>query len=250
MRRSEIGPFAIVLHGHLGGRKGRDGQGGLFSELETVQRFRRLEEDDRCVGIYGHVWSGESSSIFDRWSVVVEEPIDNSKLFAERRWREEDPNLRVIFDSHSAPHEYLDLLQTRSKSRWTSLHRALGVFEDQNVQAETLLITRFDMEVSHRFRVPDCGEGEVLLANRKSEKLLTVNDLLFGIHSTQVGRFMGGLADLHRWSVRPTVGLREMVGSLGLQMRQVWKQDWDFVLAREKGLKWALARRFRSFTRL
>lgn len=226
----------VILHGHLGGRSGRDGRGGLYDVEDTVRSLRPLLRNFDCV-VVGHVWSSVNlgEAFPEGWRVQSNEqeafplPSNFERLLTF-------PETRKIYDSQLEPEKYLSALGVRGVSRWRSLSRAINLALQAKARPSTWIITRFDIDLSRAFKVPTLLPGEVAVSSRKTDRYAALNDLLFAVHDSDLHRLVDLGEEGPQLSLRPPVALKRFVTSRNMYPIAAWQQEWDFDLRRNRGL--------------
>jgi len=226
----------VILHGHLGGRSGRDGRGGLYGVEDTVHSLRPLLRNFECV-VVGHVWSSvDLGQAFPEGWCVQSNQQEAFPLPSNFEQLLRLPETRKIYDSQLEPEKYLLALGVRGVSRWQSLSRAINLALQADASPSTWIITRFDIDLSRAFKVPILLPGEVAVSSRKTDSYAALNDLLFAVHDSDLHRLVDLSEEGPQLSLRPPVALMRFVTSRNMCPIATWQQEWDFDLRRNRGL--------------
>ena len=228
--------LGVILHGHIGGKSGRDGLGGMYDPAATVQSLSPLLARFDC-SVFGHLWTSSlGARDFPVDWVVIDEPqmrFDLPENFESLRMA---PELMSIRRKHHNAEDYIKALALRGSSRWESLRRAVELAARMNNPPDAWLVTRFDIDLSRSFVVPKVENGSVAVGRRQSDHLIALNDLIFLVSNTNLRQLsaLGALGS--SLSIRPPVALMRFVQSEGLLPFVAWRQGWHFDLRRNRGL--------------
>jgi len=232
-QRQRVG---VILHGHIGGKSGRDGLGGLYDPTATVRSLKPLLARWDC-HIIGHLWTSsiEPNDFPSDWVVSCEAQMAFS-LPGNFEALSKAPEVRPIRRKHERADEYIKALSLRGSSRWESLRRAVELATRMPDPPGAWIITRFDIDLSGSFVVPKVHDGFVAVGKRHSDHLIALNDLIFLVSNTNL-RQMSELGAMgSSLSVRPPVALMRFMQSEGLLPFAAWRQGWHFDLRRNRGL--------------
>ena len=233
--------IACCLYGHVGGKLGRDGDGGWLDPLPSLQNYNQNLFHGKNVEYFVHSWSTDYKSKIDDYLKPVLSIYEPEKDFSSTNLDSYKLSMingyKGIITSQNDPALYLTKLAQRARSRWLSTSNVLKLCFDYSrrggISYDVIILLRFDLHLYKKLAIESINENTLYTSRRTNEIENTVEDLVLYGNPEVIEK----LLDIHEnytdYSIRPPTAIHQVLKKNKFILNDEIKRGRDFDLVRE-----------------